>query len=95
MLRTTKQASRRLHTPLNCAPYTSWQWDGAWAVQLAAFPAGTDGVLTVKGADKKDDKGKPVSGTVTFKDVLVGEVWVCSGQSNMEWSLASSPKGGG
>ena len=69
--------------------------DGAWAVQLAAFPAGTDGVLTVKGTDKKDDKGKPVSGTLTFKNVLVGEVWVCSGQSNMEWSLASSPKGGG
>src|SRR5262249_43699955 len=25
--------------------------------------------------------------TVTLKDVLVGEVWVCSGQSNMEWTL--------
>lgn len=25
-----------------------------------------------------------------FKNVLVGEVWVCSGQSNMEWSVAAS-----
>ena len=26
----------------------------------------------------------------TFEDVLVGEVWVCSGQSNMEWSILQS-----
>lgn len=26
----------------------------------------------------------------TFKNVLVGEVWVCSGQSNMEWSIRAS-----
>ncbi|WP_075089659.1 sialate O-acetylesterase [Verrucomicrobium spinosum] len=24
---------------------------------------------------------------VVFKDILVGEVWVCSGQSNMEWTV--------
>lgn len=30
------------------------------------------------------------STTVTVNDVLVGEVWVCSGQSNMEWVLANS-----
>jgi sialate O-acetylesterase len=28
--------------------------------------------------------------TITLKDVLVGEVWLCSGQSNMEWSVAQS-----
>ena len=28
--------------------------------------------------------------TITFKDVLVGEVWVCSGQSNMGWTVNSS-----
>ncbi|MFM8215996.1 MAG: sialate O-acetylesterase, partial [Pirellula sp.] len=27
---------------------------------------------------------------IEIKDVLVGEVWVCSGQSNMEWSVAAS-----
>jgi sialate O-acetylesterase len=25
--------------------------------------------------------------TITFNDVLIGEVWVCAGQSNMQWSL--------
>ena len=28
--------------------------------------------------------------TVTIKDVLVGEVWICSGQSNMQWTVSSS-----
>ena len=35
--------------------------------------------LTVKGKN-----------TVTFEDVLVGEVWICSGQSNMQWSVAAA-----
>jgi sialate O-acetylesterase len=28
--------------------------------------------------------------TITLKDILVGDVWLCSGQSNMEWSVAAS-----
>ncbi|MDG1898199.1 MAG: sulfatase-like hydrolase/transferase [Fuerstiella sp.] len=28
--------------------------------------------------------------TVQFKDVLIGEVWICAGQSNMEWTLRQS-----
>ncbi|MBY0528271.1 MAG: sialate O-acetylesterase [Gemmataceae bacterium] len=28
--------------------------------------------------------------SVTFKDVLVGDVWLCSGQSNMEWEVKNS-----
>ena len=27
--------------------------------------------------------------TITIKDILVGEVWLCSGQSNMEWPMSS------
>lgn len=30
------------------------------------------------------------SNTILFEDVLIGEVWVCSGQSNMQWTVASS-----
>lgn len=30
------------------------------------------------------------SDTLRFTDVAVGEVWVCSGQSNMEWTVANS-----
>jgi sialate O-acetylesterase len=46
--------------------------DGKWIVELKAMPAGGPHRLTVK-ADR----------TITLRDVLVGEVWVCSGQSNM------------
>lgn len=70
--------------------------DGKWTVKLAPFPAGTDGVLTIRGAaPKRDPKGKEKPNAAMFKDVAVGEVWVASGQSNMEWTLAASPRGGG
>src|SRR5689334_11402081 len=48
--------------------------DGRWSVTLDPLPAGGPHTLTVRGKN-----------TVTFDDVLVGEVWLCSGQSNMQW----------
>lgn len=54
---------------------------GRWKASLGSFPASADGAaLTV--SDGKDTK--------TLNDVLVGEVWFASGQSNMQWSLAQS-----
>ncbi len=50
--------------------------DGKWSVSIGKQKAGTGYSLTVKGKN-----------TVEFKNVAVGEVWVCSGQSNMEWSV--------
>ena len=52
--------------------------DGRWMVSLAAMPA-TDQPQTM--TISSDDQ------VVTIADVLVGEVWLCSGQSNMEWRL--------
>lgn len=49
---------------------------GEWRVDLAPRAAGGPWALTVRGAN-----------TIAFEDVLVGEVWLCSGQSNMEWTL--------
>src|SRR5579862_2782205 len=54
--------------------------EGRWVVTLPARPAletSGAGVLTVRGK----------SNTIELKNVMVGEVWIASGQSNMEWSL--------
>ncbi|MBX3360813.1 MAG: DUF1080 domain-containing protein [Phycisphaeraceae bacterium] len=53
---------------------------GQWVVKLST-PESVAGpsTLTVQGTTTK-----------VFKDVLIGEVWVCSGQSNMEWPLAAT-----
>jgi len=54
--------------------------DGKWRVDLPPLKAdGKEHTMTVKG-----------SNTITLKDVLLGEVWICSGQSNMEWSVNRS-----
>ena len=54
--------------------------NGKWKVTLPKFKANATGqTLTVKG-----------NNTVELTDVLVGEVWIGSGQSNMEWSVAAS-----
>src|SRR5437764_551088 len=50
--------------------------NGAWRVELPVLKAGGPYTLTLKGKN-----------TVTVKDVLVGEVWVASGQSNMWWTI--------
>lgn len=52
---------------------------GKWIVTLAAEAAGGPFQIVFKGKN-----------TITLSDVLIGEVWVCSGQSNMEWPLASA-----
>jgi hypothetical protein len=53
---------------------------GRWLVRIGPFAA--DGV-----AQQLEIIG---STTVTFSDVKFGDVWLCSGQSNMEWSVAST-----
>ncbi len=59
--------------------------DGKWRVNLPAFPAGTPaGMLRVAGTN-----------TITLNDVLVGEVWLCSGQSNMELPLTKTDDAAG
>jgi sialate O-acetylesterase len=53
---------------------------GAWMVRLDAMPAAKEGrPLVVQGTS-----------TITVADVVVGEVWICSGQSNMEFRLSGA-----
>lgn len=53
--------------------------DGKWSLNLEAENAGGPYELIVKGQN-----------TIEIKNVLVGEVWICSGQSNMEWTVGLS-----
>lgn len=53
--------------------------NGVWTARLPAMPASKEG-RTLAASDAK--------GTASASGVLVGEVWLCSGQSNMDMALA-------
>lgn len=58
--------------------------DGKWKITLPALTASAAGrEMAIEGKNK-----------IVFKDVLVGEVWICSGQSNMQygWGKESKPR---
>ena len=55
--------------------------DGKWTVSLPAPVAGGPYTIAISARDT----------TITIKNVLIGEVWFCSGQSNMEMPLAGWP----
>lgn len=54
---------------------------GKWEVSIRTPSAGGPYTINIKG-----------NNSIKLEDVLVGEVWVCSGQSNMVFSLKSSDK---
>ncbi|MCH2580854.1 MAG: sialate O-acetylesterase, partial [Planctomycetes bacterium] len=54
--------------------------DGKWMVKLDPLKASAKAAsLTIAGNNK-----------IALDNVLVGEVWICSGQSNIEWSISRS-----
>src|SRR5215831_1622664 len=53
--------------------------DGKWSLKLDPLKTGGPHELVVAGRN-----------SITVRDVLVGEVWICSGQSNMEWVVNNS-----
>jgi hypothetical protein bacD2_14083 len=54
--------------------------NGKWLVSLPPMQAGGPYTLTVKSPEQ----------SLSFSDILIGEVWICSGQSNMEFRLRSA-----
>jgi sialate O-acetylesterase len=58
---------------------TTTDKDGKWMVKIGPLEAGGPFEVVIKG-----------NNTITLKNLLVGEVWVCSGQSNMEWPVRQS-----
>jgi sialate O-acetylesterase len=54
---------------------------GRWVVEIDTGKPGGPFGMTIAGKN-----------TIAYKDIMVGEVWVCSGQSNMEWSVGGCDK---
>jgi len=61
---------------------TTASGNGHWSVALPALPAGGPFLLEIRG-----------KGTLRFTDVMIGEVWVASGQSNMTYALSGAATG--
>ena len=55
---------------------------GEWSVRLKSMHAGGPFEMTIAGKN-----------TITLKNIMVGEVWVCSGQSNMQFELKDANNG--
>jgi sialate O-acetylesterase len=54
--------------------------DGSWSAKFQPLPAGGPYTFTATSAGK----------SISIKDLLVGELWLAAGQSNMEWPVAKS-----
>lgn len=52
--------------------------DATWSVEILTPEAGGPYEMNIKGYNE-----------INISDILVGEVWLCSGQSNMEWSVGA------
>ena len=52
--------------------------DGEWTLTIKTPPAGGPYEIALQGEN-----------SIALRNVMVGEVWICSGQSNMEWPLHS------
>lgn len=68
-----------VHVTLNTTTVTALAAaDGGWSAQVTPPPVGTACTLRIEGPR-----------TIELRDLLVGDVWLCGGQSNMEWPLAA------
>lgn len=60
--------------------------DGAWLVELPRMKASSESrVLSVSSGEKR----------IEISDILIGEVWLCAGQSNMDFPLSRATGGRG
>lgn len=53
---------------------------GNWSIQLEPQKSGGPYDILIKG-----------NNTIVLKDILFGDVWICSGQSNMQWEIHQTP----
>ena len=74
----TADAGERVTVKFDRQTVTATAKNGRWLVRLKPLPAGGPFTLSVAGENN----------TVVITNVLVGEVWLCSGQSNMGFQLS-------
>lgn len=84
-LRSVPQVAATSGKPVTVTSSAQWvnttaNNDGRWMVSLDSLDAGGPFEMTIAGRNN----------TLTLRNVLVGEVWVCSGQSNMQWPVKAS-----
>jgi sialate O-acetylesterase len=73
----SKNVKLRVKTSWNKKSYTTTtSTDGSWKIKVSTPKAGGPFQITIS-----DGKA------ITLKNILIGEVWVCSGQSNMEMPM--------
>lgn len=58
------------------AAKTTAKANGKWTLTIPALKAGGPYIMTLKGENK-----------IVLSNILIGDVWICSGQSNMEFNL--------
>ncbi|MDN5210844.1 sialate O-acetylesterase [Fulvivirgaceae bacterium BMA12] len=58
---------------------------GKWIVELPSMEAGGPFEMSIKNASEK----------INLSNILVGDVWLCSGQSNMAWTVENSNNASG
>lgn len=61
---------------------TTADLNGKWMATINGLATGGPYTLLVQGVENE----------LTIKDILVGDVWLCSGQSNMEWPLKNTDR---
>jgi sialate O-acetylesterase len=78
------QPGREVSVSLDGQPLSSTRVnpDGRWSLSLPSLPAGGPHELIVEGSARR-----------VLRDVLVGEVWLCAGQSNMQFTVRQSANG--
>jgi sialate O-acetylesterase len=75
----TANDGEKITVELGGQKLTTTAKDGMWRVDLKPLTAGGPFTMTLSGEN-----------TVTVNNLLVGEVWVCSGQSNMEFKFSNT-----
>lgn len=79
----TAQPNENISVSINGeTAFTTTDSEGKWKVELAPLKATKESlVMTIMGSSK-----------IVLEDIVVGEVWICSGQSNMQFATAQVPE---